>query len=149
MNEGQPAELGSLDPAAVARLVREASDEQLAEGFATNRDTILDEVFRRMEEHFDPASAQDLNAVVDWKILDRPDGGYDKFQVVIENGTCSVSRGGDRPARVTFSTKPVDFLKLVTGVEAGPNLFMQGRLQIEGDLMFSAQLQSLFRIPGG
>jgi putative sterol carrier protein len=44
--------------------------------------------------------------------------------------------------------KPVDFLKLVTGNAAGPMLFMTGKLKIEGDLMFAATVQSLFRIPG-
>ena len=42
----------------------------------------------------------------------------------------------------------VDFLKLVTGNANGPMLFMSGKLKIEGDLMFSAQIQSMFTIPG-
>jgi putative sterol carrier protein len=41
-----------------------------------------------------------------------------------------------------------DFLRLVTGNASGPMMFMSGKLKIEGDLMFSAQIQSMFAIPG-
>jgi putative sterol carrier protein len=58
-----------------------------------------------------------------------------------------VRDGGHEP-RVTFKLKPVDFLKLVSGNAAGPMMFMTGKLKIEGDLMFAAGVQSLFRIPG-
>jgi putative sterol carrier protein len=67
---------------------------------------------------------------------------------VIENGTCSVSKEPSKPARVTFTIGPVEFLKLVTGNADGPQLFMTGGLKIEGDLMFAAQAAGLFKIPG-
>jgi putative sterol carrier protein len=42
----------------------------------------------------------------------------------------------------------VTFLKLVTGAEQGPAMFMSGKLQLEGDMMFAANIQSMFRLPG-
>ena len=48
----------------------------------------------------------------------------------------------------TLKLDGVDFLKLVTGNAIGPMLFMSGKLKIEGDLMFAAQIQSMFTIPG-
>jgi predicted lipid carrier protein YhbT len=49
---------------------------------------------------------------------------------------------------VTLKLDGLDFLKLVTGNANGPALFMSRKLKIEGDLMFSAQIQSMFTIPG-
>lgn len=49
--------------------------------------------------------------------------------------------------RVTLTLNGIDFLRLVTGNASGPMMFMSGKLKIEGDLMFSAQIQAMFRIP--
>ncbi|MGH2981734.1 MAG: SCP2 sterol-binding domain-containing protein, partial [Solirubrobacterales bacterium] len=49
--------------------------------------------------------------------------------------------------RVTLKIEPVAFLKLITNQKSGPELFMTGKLKLEGDLMFAPQIASLFRIP--
>ena len=141
------AEQPFIDPAEFARLVRDASDQQLADGFATNREQILSEVFQRMEEHFEPETAEGVDAVVEWRIRDRPEGGDDRWQTVIREGACRVVRDGDEKPRVTFSVAPVDFIRLVTGNESGPKLFLFGRLKVDGDLMFAARVQGMFRVP--
>jgi putative sterol carrier protein len=139
----------AINPEQFAGMVGGASDEDLATGFAANRELILGEIFRRMEEHFDPTNAKDISAVVEWRILDGPDGGDDRWQLVIRDGACNVTRDGDETPTVTFRVGPVDFIKLVTGNVQGPELFMRGALQIEGDLMQAAVLQGYFRVPGG
>jgi putative sterol carrier protein len=139
----------AVDPAEFARSVATTPDEQLAEGMADpqGRKTILDEIFRRMAEHVDPGAASGTNAVVHFKILDRPDGGYDHYEVVLDDGACAITDAPAREPRVTLRIGPVDFLKLVSGNANGPMLFMSGKLKIEGDLMFAATMTSLFRIP--
>jgi putative sterol carrier protein len=140
----------AVDPAEFARSVAQTPDEQLAEGMRGEyRETILDGIFKGMEDHFDPERARDVDAVIDWKILDRPGGGNDHYQVAIKDGTCTVSKEPKLPARLTFTVGPVDFLKLVTGNASGPQMFMFGKLKIEGDLMFAARVQDLFRLPEG
>ena len=141
---------GAVDPAEFVKAVGETPDDQLAAGMADEsvRTLVLDGIFSQWAEHFDSAKAGDTDAVLEWKIYDKPGGGYDRYQVVIENGACSVEKDGDREPRVTFKLKPVDFLKLVTGNSAGPVMFMTGKLKIDGDLMFAATVQSLFRMPG-
>jgi putative sterol carrier protein len=140
----------AVDPAEFVKAIRETPPDQLAVGMADEqvRGVVLDGIFSQWAEHFDKESAGDTDAVLEWKILDKPGGGYDRYQVVIRDGTCSVAKDGDHDPRVTFRVKPVDFLKLVTGNAAGPMMFMTGKLKIEGDLMFAATVQSLFRIPG-
>lgn len=149
MGESESPTLTEFDATQLARLVATASDEQLAEGMAdqAGRKATLDEIFRRMVDHVDPERAKGVSSVIHWKILDRPDGGYDHYEVVLDDGRCTASDSPKRDARVTFKVKPVDFLKLVSGVQAGPVLFMTGKLKIEGDLMFASQVAGYFQIP--
>ena len=140
----------AVDPAVFVKAIAETPEDQLAAGMADEqvRTLVLDGIFSQMAEHFDGQKAGDTDAVIEWKIFDKPGGGYDRYQVVIANGSCAVEKDGDHPPRVTFKLKPVDFLKLVSGNSAGPTMFMTGKLKIDGDLMFAATVQSLFRIPG-
>jgi putative sterol carrier protein len=139
-----------VDPAAFVKAIAETPEDQLAAGMADEqvRGLVLDGIFSQMAERFDGHKAGDTDAVIEWQILDRPGGGHDRYQVVVKGGTCSVEKDGGHAPRVTFTLKPVDFLKLVTGNAAGPMMFMTGKLKIDGDLMFAAGVQSLFRIPG-
>jgi putative sterol carrier protein len=143
------AGIKDFDAEALAKLVAAADDEQLAQGMADpeGRKAALDDIFRRMADHIEPEKASSTTAVVHFKILDRPEGGYDHYEVVLENGTVDVSDEPSRDPRVTLRIGPVDFIKLVSGNANGPMLFMSGKLKIEGDLMFAATMTSLFRIP--
>ena len=144
-----PESIKDFDAAQLSKLVAGATDEQLAEGMSDpeSRKATLDEIFRRMAEHVEPSKAKGNDAVIHWKILDRPDGGYDHFEVVLDDGACTVTDSPSREPRVTFRIGPVEFLRLVSGNANGPMLFMSGKLKIEGDLMFASTLTSLFRIP--
>ncbi len=148
MNEGRQDEPAlSIGTSELVALVRRADDRQIAEGLAANRDVILAEIFRRMPERLDRERAGDLDAVVEWRILDRPGGGYDRFQIAIQHGECKVSAQPTDEPRVALTIDPVDFIKLVSGTTSGPELFLFGRLKISGDLVLAARLPTLFRIP--
>ncbi len=129
-----------------SRSIGETPDEELREGMrGPLRDQVIAEVFQRMEQHFKPGGGED--AVIHWAIAGRPDGGDDQWEVVIAGGRCTASAEPRSDPRVTLRLDGVDFLRLVTGNVSGPTLFMSGKLMIEGDLMFSAQIQSMFTIP--
>ena len=139
------------DPSAVrpeqfAALVRDASDEQLEAGFRENREVLLEEIFRRMPEQFDPERAAGVEAVVEWQIT-RPDGEPDRWQLAIRDGTCTLARDGTAQADVSLRVAPVDFVKLITGVDAGPKMFVFGRLRIRGNVLLAARMQGWFRLP--
>ena len=140
----------SVDPAAFVKAVADTPEEQLAAGMADEqvRALVLDGIFTQMAEHFHGEQAGHTEAVIEFQILEKPGGGHDRYQVIVTGGTCAVEKDGEHAPRVTFSLKPVDFLKLVTGNAAGAVMFMTGKLKIDGDLMFAAGVQSLFRIPG-
>ncbi|MFL5824454.1 MAG: SCP2 sterol-binding domain-containing protein [Solirubrobacteraceae bacterium] len=140
--------VAAIDPALFATLVRDASDDQLREGLAANRQLILGEIFRRMPEQFDPQRAGDVNAVVEWRILERPGGGYDAWHLILGDDQCRLAEGSAEDPTVTYEINPVDFIRLITDNASGPKLFLFGRLKITGNLLLAARMPGFFRIPG-
>ena len=149
-NENPVAAVGEADANQLAAMVGQVPDEQLAEGMSNpeGRKMVLDEIFKRMAEHVEPDKIKGTDAIVHFTITDKPGGGADTYEVVIKDGDLTVndSPTSDNP-RVALSAAPVPFLKLVTGNESGPGLFMTGKLKIKGDLMFATQMTSFFRVP--
>jgi putative sterol carrier protein len=142
------ATMHGVDEKQLVQIVAGATDQQLEELMASEaRREILDDIFRRMAEHVDPDRARDVTTVLHWKIYDRPEGGYDHYEVVLESGTCTVSESPSREPAVTLKLKPVNFLKLVSGNASGPTMFMTGKLKLEGDVMLASRLTSMFHIP--
>lgn len=140
----------SVDAETLARNVAQATDEQLRGGLAgAMRTEVLDEIFRRMGEHFDAERAGEIDAVVHWRIGGGPDGGEDQYEVVIRERECAASHGFSADPRVALTLDAVDFVRLVTGSASGPELFMNGKLRVEGDMAFAAGIAGLFRIPSG
>ena len=141
-------DLSSVSPAEFAQLIADAKDKDLAAGMASEaRGDILGEVFRRMEEHFDAEAAGDTDAIVHWKIYDRPGGGYDHYEVTIRDGRCDVSSRPREEPDVTFRVPPVDFLRLVAGDASGMKLALRRRLRVTGDLALARKVERWFEIP--
>jgi putative sterol carrier protein len=142
-----PDDLSALSAEEFAVLISEASDEQLAEVIeGPGREAALREIFSRIAEHFNPAQAKG-DSVVHFQILGGPDGGTDDFEIVVRDGKCEVSENPSEEPRVTLTVEPVPFLRLISGQVSGPELFMAGKLKVQGDLMFAPQVASMFRIP--
>ena len=151
-NDEAAAALGSLngtDASQLAAMVGQDPDEQLAEGMANpeGRRMILDEIFKRMSEHAEPHQIEGIDAVVHFEITGAPDGGSDVYEAVIRDGKVEVSNEPKEQPKVKITTAPVTFLKLVTGQQSGPVLFMTGKLKLVGDVMFASRMTSFFRIP--
>jgi putative sterol carrier protein len=139
--------IAAIEPALFATLVRDATDEQLREGLDANRELILGEIFRRMPERFDAERAAGVEAVVEWRILERPEGGYDAWNLLLNDGQCAVAEGRADAPTVVLEIKPIDFIRLITGNANGPKLFLFGRLKITGNLVLATRLPTFFRIP--
>jgi len=146
-NGAESIDTSAVDPEEFARTIGKTPDGQLREAMASPmRDQIIGEIFKRMEEHYRGGGQA---AVIHWRITGRPDGGEDHWEAVVADGTCSTSSDPSSDPRVTLKMDGVNFLKLVSGNAAGPMMFMTGKLKIDGDLMFAAQIQSMFAIPDG
>ena len=150
MSDFDPAKFSSVDPKEFAQLVKSASDADLAKAMQSDlRGKILDEVFGRMPTLFRADRAGSTNAVIHWNITDRPDGGTDTYEVVIENGTCFTSEKAERDPKLSLTMGPVEFLQIVSGSGNPVMMFMTGKLKAKGDLGLAASIQNLFDIPKG
>ncbi|MGH3648196.1 MAG: SCP2 sterol-binding domain-containing protein [Micromonosporaceae bacterium] len=146
-NQIQAADLSTVSPADFANLVKSASSDQLREVMADAavRAKVLDEVFGRMGSRYQ--GGKSTNAVIHWKILDKPGGGYDLYENVLADGVCTVNKQQNRKPRVTISISGPEFLKLASGNGSPTMMFFSGKLKLAGDIGFAAALSSLFDIP--
>lgn len=145
IDDGNPATLG---PYGFGRFVKAASTadlERLMRG--DGRTAVLDEVFRRMPEVFRADRAAGVRAVIHWYVGGRPDGGADHYELVIADGTCTVSPVPAGSPRLTLRLGGVEFLRLATGHAHAVLLVMTGRLRTSGDVALTAKFPSLFDPP--
>lgn len=148
MTDFDLSDFSSVDPKQFAKLVKSTPDAKIKEVMSSDlRGKILDEVFGRMPTLFRPDRAGSTNAVIHWNITDRPDGGTDTYEVVIENGTCTLSPSADRDPKLSLTMGPVEFLKVVSGAGNPVMMFMTGKLKAKGDLGLAANIANLFDIP--
>jgi putative sterol carrier protein len=131
-------------------MVGQVPEEQLAEEWRIRRaarwsSTRSSGAWRSTPRH---PQIEDVDAVVHFEITDAPGGGSDIYEVVIRDGKIeTIDEPTEQQPRVKIKTAPVAFLKLVTGQQSGPVMFMTGKLKLEGDVMFASQMTSFFRIP--
>ncbi|GAB3151225.1 hypothetical protein GCM10027290_40000 [Micromonospora sonneratiae] len=148
MTDFDPANFSSVDPKQFAQLVKSTPDDKIAQVMQSDlRGKILDEVFGRMPSLFRADRAGSTNAVIHWIITGRADGGSDTYEVVIENGTCTVPASPEREPKLALTMGPVEFLKIVSGGANPVMMFMTGKLKAKGDLGLAANIANLFDIP--
>jgi putative sterol carrier protein len=143
-------DLGKVDPIHFANLVSRASKTQLDNVVAERplRETLLAEIFDRMGSHIRPDRANNLHAVVHWRLSGGAgDGGYDRYETVISHGSCTVNREMREKAKVTITIAPTDFFKLITHQSTPAVLFVTGKIKVKGDLAFAAGLIGFFDLP--
>jgi len=139
---------GTMDPQEFAQLVKKTPDAELKQAMQSERrGPILDKIFSRMPGTFRPEKAGGTNAVIHWVVGDRPDGGADTYELVIANGTCTLSPKPEHDPKLAVTLGAVDFLKVVTGNANPISMFMGGKLKAKGDLAMAANIANLFAIP--
>lgn len=147
---GTGIELARMRTETFVWFVSRASSTQLELLMAHDhlRHVVFDEIFRRMSKHLDQDRAATLNAVVHWRFTGGAgDGGFDRFQTLIEDGRCVSGREPTADARVTLTMSPVDFIRAVTGTANVAMLFMRGKVKVRGDIAFAAGLINYFDLP--
>lgn len=140
-------DLSSISPQDFASLVKNAPADQIDEVMAEPdiRERILSEVFSRMGGQY--AGSRKTKAVIHWKILDKPGGGYDHYETVLDGGSCTVNTEPEHEPRVTIRLNGTQFLKLASGNGSPTTMFFTGKLKLAGDIGFAAGLSNLFDIP--
>ena len=151
MADRAPAfDLAKVDPARFATLVAQASRAQLESVVMERplRERVLGEIFARMGAHIRSERVRELHAVVHWRLSGGTgEGGYDRYETVIANGSCLVSREMREKPRVTITIAPADFFRLITHQATPAVLFVTGKIKVKGDLAFAAGLIGYFDLP--
>jgi acyl dehydratase/putative sterol carrier protein len=114
----------------------ETKEEKMADEGA------IDQIFKGMEERFQPDKAAGVDATIQWLIKD---GEEEKpYSVTIKDGGLTWAEGRAEAPTVTLSTDSDSFVALMTGKAQGPALYMSGKLRIQGDLMLAQRMGSFF-----
>lgn len=131
------------DPTQLAAVAKELSDDDLqAQIQALGVDAVLAEIFKGMEERFLPEKAGAVDATVQYDI-DTPEGPK-TWTVRYAGGKCETSPGAADSPRLTLSLGLVNFVRLILNQVEGTQLFMTGKLRLQGDVMFAMQMQTFF-----
>ena len=131
------------DPAQLAEMIKGLSDDELRQqitGLGSHE--ILKEIFERMPEAFLPEKAAGVESTLQYDIA--TDQGTESWTVSFANGACTTSEGPAESPRLTLAVDIVDFIRLIFGQADGAQLFMGGKLKLQGDMMFAMQMQTFF-----
>ena len=131
---------------ALAWWVRAASDGRLESVMRSRvRGVLLWQIFRTIGQRAQPAER--VNAVVEFRIRGRRDGGIDRYQLALTGGRCRPSRHAGRRPTLTLELEPVAFLRLVGGTASPQRLLLAGKLLLRGDLILALALPRMLRLP--
>ena len=133
---------------AFARFVARTKEERLHRVMAGRlRRPLLKRIFRAIPYRVRAEQSADSNDVIEIRVSGRPDGGDDVWQLHFEPGACKAREGATGDPRIAITFDPVCFLQFAAGLRSAPELFMQGKLKVEGDMMLGARLPSRFAFP--
>jgi putative sterol carrier protein len=139
-------DLTTASPAEIYEAVKEMDSGEF-DGLMEDpesRELITRALVGHMAGLFRPEKAGDIEAVIQIKLWDKPGGGYDHFEMCIENGTCQISDEPGDDAQMTLKIRPKDLRAMLAG-ETGPRrLAMRRKLTVLGDLKLGARLPDLF-----
>jgi len=99
----------------------------------------VQEIFAEIEkaQKADPSLVTKIGGVFHFKINDK------SWAVDFKNGGGSVKQGAPEKQDVTMILNEADFVNLMTGKVNGQNLFMQGKLKIQGNMGLAMKLDKL------
>jgi len=106
--------------------------------------TVKELVFNH-EKAFMPEKAAGLEAIVQYHLTG--DEGGD-FIIQIKDDKCTVSEGVAEDPVMTMTADGIYFRDVLLGKEDGMKGFMDGKLQLAGDLNLAMKLTSFFKMGG-
>jgi putative sterol carrier protein len=139
----------ALDPVEVATALGSASRKHLegvmASGF---RPVVLGEIFRRLPDFVDPATAGSASLTVGFRLTGNPSGEVERYVVTLTSGVATVEQGESGGARdATVTCQAHDFLRLATGHLNAVTGVLKGQLKVKGDKAKALKLSSIIDIP--
>ena len=145
---------GAMDPQVFAKLIKYASAEQLNAVLddPQRRSALLETIFGRMAGQFRPERAPNRDSAIHWRITGGANG-EDVYETWITGSQgpsmpqCSTSKEPCHDPRITLTMSADQFLALVSGNGSPPLMVMTGKVSLDGDIGFAANLTNIFDIP--
>ncbi|MCL4297902.1 MAG: SCP2 sterol-binding domain-containing protein [Anaerolineae bacterium] len=101
----------------------------------------VNEIFEKMPQAFLPEKAANLNATIQLELTG--EGGGD-WVLKIASGTIAVTPGRTSTPNLTLTMAATDYIALSRG-EANPvNLFMAGKIKLQGDMTLAMKFPDMF-----
>lgn len=138
-------DLEGATPAEIYERIAEMGEDEFDALMADpgDRERVIAAIIDHIAALFRPERAEGVDAVIQFKLWDRPGGGYDHAELRIRDGTCEVREPSGEPD-LTLKVRPGDLRKMIAG-ETGPRrLALRGRLRAIGDLGLGLKLPDLF-----
>ncbi|WP_338748634.1 SCP2 sterol-binding domain-containing protein [Janibacter alittae] len=144
-----PSTFEDMSPQEFARTVKEMSDREISETMrGEHRTAVLDAVFDRFPTLFRPDRAKGVSATTQFRITGGPDGRpHDTYEIVIDDGRCSVSTEPGGSFDVSLMMAPMELLTMSTGRGNPTMMVMRGKITVKGDLALAATFPSMLDIP--
>jgi putative sterol carrier protein len=101
------------------------------------------EIFDAMPGQFQPENAKGVNAVIQYN-LSGENGG--EWFTTIADGTCAVAKGTSEEPRLTINMADEDFVAMSSGKANPMQLFMAGKVKVQGDLMMAQSMTKWFNL---
>jgi putative sterol carrier protein len=109
------------------------------------RGLVLWQIFRTIRRRAQPDTRVD--AVVEFRITGRRDGGIDRYQLALIDGQGRRPRHDEPKPALTLELEPVAFLRLIGGTASAERLLIAGKLKVRGDLLLALSLPTALKVP--
>ncbi|MCL4239708.1 MAG: SCP2 sterol-binding domain-containing protein [Anaerolineae bacterium] len=107
------------------------------------RVTSIQEIFEHIDEGFNPAKSEGVDAVFQFNLTG--DGGG-QYWVKVANQQAEAQEGAHDAPTLTITASAADYLALVNGDLNAMAAFMQGKVKVKGDMGLALKLQAMFGI---
>ena len=130
--------------ALLEQTVKDRSDDEILQLLKDSGgvEQTLDMTFEGMKEALKPEAAQDC--IIGYSLTEG--GNTYNYAVIIKDKTCTYEKREPSDARVPLGMSVPDYLRLISGNLDGMQAFMQGKLKLQGDMMFAQQIQTMFGV---
>lgn len=109
-------------------------------------DFTVAELIKNHEKAFQPDRAAGVEAIVQYHLTGEEGGDW---IIDISGGKCTVTEGNHPNPKMTMTADAREFADILLGKMDGMAAFMQGRLQLAGDLNLAMKLTSFFKMKSG
>ena len=99
------------------------------------------EIFEKLPEAFLPEQAGDLSATIQINLSGEGGG---QWMVKIAGGQIAIDEGLADSPKLTLTMAASDYVALSRGEANAMNLFMAGKIQVEGDVTLAMKFEQMF-----